>query len=289
MTAVSSARRGRGAAERHRNRNGDDRDDERGENGNERDDNDKNRRSGQKRQSGSRASLVKNKHIIEEAINVGVPHQVAYDQWTQYDEWSKIFKKESAEQKADQEDSDGGKDRGEEGSDNGPDSESDEADQTDDEEDNDNEDNDGNEVTVTAKIGPSQRQWQTEIVAQKPGRRIEWEAKGGVKARGVVTFHRLSDRLTYLQVVIHYMPSGAIETVGNFLRMPRRRVRKDLKLFKNFIELRGEATGEGPGSVRGKGLRESVDAQLQEAEDSDRDKNPDQDDAADGNGKNGKR
>jgi uncharacterized membrane protein len=216
---------------------------------------------------------VKNKHIIEEAINVGVPHQVAYDQWTQYNEWSKIFKKESAERKEDQD----GRDR--DRSDNGPNHESDDSDET------DQADQEGNKVNVTAKIGPSQRQWQTEIVSQKPGRRIEWEAKGGVQAKGVVTFHRLSDRLTYLQVVIHYVPSGAVATVGNFLRMPRRRVRKDLKLFKNFIDLRGEASGEGPGQVRGKGLRESVDVQLQEAKDSDRDKNSDRDESSDANGK----
>lgn len=263
MTAVRSARRG-GDAEGRDDRSGD---------GQKRDSaegaDDEKGGSGKKRTSGSRASLVKNKHIIEEAINVGVPHKAAYDQWTQYNEWSKIFKKESAQQK---EDRGGQDDRGRGRSDNDADREDDDSDQ------------DGNEVNVTAKIGPSQRQWQTEVVAQMPGRRIEWEAKGGVRARGVVTFHRLSDRLTYLQVVIHYMPSGVMETVGNFLRMPRRRVRKDLKLFKNFIELRGAASDVGPGRVRGKGLRDSVDAQLQES-DSGRDKDSDRDEGADGDGK----
>jgi uncharacterized membrane protein len=195
---------------------------------------DKAKPSGQKRQSGSRSSLAKNKHIIEEFISVGVPNQVAYDQWTQYREWSKIFKKESAEQKENR----NGSDRGE----------------------------DDNQVTVTAKIGPSKRQWQAEVVSQEPGRRIEWEAKGGVQAKGVVTFHRLDDRLTHLQVVIHYVPSGFMETIGNFLRMQRRRVRKDLKLFKNFIDLRGKASASGPGRVRGEGLRESLDEELGQAQ-----------------------
>jgi hypothetical protein len=213
-----------------------------------------------KRQPGSRGSLLKIKHIIEESINVGVPHQVAYDQWTQYNDWSKIFKKESAERK---------EDRGR-GGDTGRDRDGDGADR---------------QVDVTAKIGPSQRQWQTEIMAQKPGHRIDWEAKGGFQAKGVVTFHRLSDRLTWLQVVIYYVPSGAVATTGNFLRMPRRRVRKDLKLFKNFIELRGTASGEGPGGVRGDGLRESVDGQLQQAQGSNRDQNSDREDSADEDGK----
>jgi hypothetical protein len=187
MTAVRSSHRGEDSAERDDRARG-----QQGRYAPERDDDQKGDgkegRSGQKRQSGSRASLVKNKHIIEEAINVGVPHQVAYDQWTQYNDWSKIFKKESAERK---EDPGGRNEEGHDKSNDGPDDNGDEA------------DHEGNEVNVTAKIGPSQRQWQTEIVAQEPGRRIEWEAKGGVKARGIVTFHRLSDRLTYLQGVIH--------------------------------------------------------------------------------------
>lgn len=194
--------------------------------------------------SGSRSSLVKNKHVIEEFIFVGVPSVVAYDQWTQYDQWSSIFKAEAAEVADDDKDTqrDGGDD--------------DERDGGDDDE------RDDQQVSVRAKIGPSRRQWQTEIISQEPGRRIEWEAKGGAQAKGVTSFHRLGDRLTHLQVAIEYTPSGFIETFGNFLRMQRRRVRKDLKLFKNFVELRGEASGEGPGSVDGGGLREGVDRQV---------------------------
>jgi uncharacterized membrane protein len=165
------------------------------------------------RKSGERGARVKNSHIIEEFINVGVNHQTVFDQWKQYDDWSKIFKKESA-----QKGRGGRRQRGAE---------------------------DDNTVTVTAKIGPSQRQWQAEVTKEVPGRRIEWQAKGGIQAKGVTTFHRLDDRLTHLQAVVQYRPSGFFETIGNFFRMPRRRVRKDLKLFKHYIELRGESTGEG--------------------------------------------
>ncbi|MBO0692163.1 MAG: hypothetical protein J2P58_04635 [Acidimicrobiaceae bacterium] len=47
--------------------------------------------------SGGRTSVVASRHIIEEFINVGVPHRTAYDQSSPYGEWSKIFKQESAE------------------------------------------------------------------------------------------------------------------------------------------------------------------------------------------------
>jgi hypothetical protein len=188
-------------------------------------------------------SRVKNSHIIEEHIDVGVPHRVAYDQWTQYDAWSKIFKKESAKLRDGRSNGDGG---------DGEDGKKDED----------------QKVTLSSKIGPSQREWETEIVERIPGRRIAWRAKGGIQAKGVVTFHRLDDRLTHLAVNIEYRPSGFMETVGNFFRMQRRRARKDLKLFKNYIELRAEASGKGPGRLRGEGLRDDVDQQVKQADDS---------------------
>jgi uncharacterized membrane protein len=89
-----------------------------------------------------------------------------------------------------------------------------------------------------------------------------WRAKGGIQAKGVTSFHRLDDRLTYLMVEIEYHPSGFLETIGNFFRMQRRRVRKDLKLFKNYVELKGEPTGKAPGRLEGDGLKEEVDQQV---------------------------
>lgn len=119
-------------------------------------------------------------------------------------------------------------------------------------------------VTFTSKIGPSRRKWDTQIVEQEPGRRIAWRSVGGPQTIGVVTFHSLDEHLTRLMIDMEYHPSGLFETVGNFLRMQRRRVRKDLKLFKAFIELRGEATGKGAADEvdAGGGLKPDVDDRL---------------------------
>ncbi len=44
--------------------------------------------------------------------------------------------------------------------------------------------------------------------------------------------------------------------------MQRRRVPGcDLRLFKHYIEMRGEATGKGPRRAEGEGLRKDVDHQ----------------------------
>lgn len=182
---------------------------------------------GRRPQAKSRAARVKSAHIITEHINVGVPARVAYDQWTQYDKWSEMFKNESADTGGDHRGGRGGGLRG--------------------------------EVKVRAKIGPSERRFVAKIVEVEPGRRISWKSKGQVQAMGTTSFHRLDDRLTELTVQIEYRPTGFLEVVGNFFRMQRRRVRRDLRLFKHYIEMRGEATGEGPKRSGGQGLTGEID------------------------------
>lgn len=180
-----------------------------------------------------RPHQVKGAHIITERIEVGVPIERAYEQWTQYDHWNEMFKKESAKvgggAGSGQEHDSGGTDR-DRGSDEPTGSGKKErgGDRRAEEE----------EVTVTAKIGPSRRAWTAEITEEDPPHRISWRARGGVDAHGTTTFHRLADRLTKVMVEIEYRPSGVVETVGNFFRMQRRRVRRDLRLFKNHVELR---------------------------------------------------
>ncbi len=117
-------------------------------------------------------------------------------------------------------------------------------------------------VSFTSKIGPSTRHWDADVVDQQPPRLIAWRSVGGSQNMGVITFHSLDDRLTRVMVEMEYHPRGAIETVGNFFRMQRRRVRKDLRLYKHFMELRGEPTGPGAGRVRGKGLAGEIDERL---------------------------
>lgn len=98
-------------------------------------------------------------------------------------------------------------------------------------------------VKWSSKIGPSRRSWTTEITEQVPDERISWKSTGGLQMKGVVTFHSLDEDLTRVLVQIEYDPTGPVEQVGNLLRIQRRRVRRDLRLFKHFVELRGEATG----------------------------------------------
>lgn len=103
----------------------------------------------------------------------------------------------------------------------------------------------------TAKIGPSRRTWTGHIVEQVPDERIAWKSEGGASLQGVVTFHSLDEDLTRVLLQMEYKPSGAVEWVGNTLRIQRRRAKRDLRLFKHFIEMRGEETGAWRGRIDG--------------------------------------
>jgi len=155
-------------------------------------------------------------YLIDEQIDVGVPRREAYNQWTQFEEFSEIFKGV---------------------------------------ENVDHPDGDDDKTQWSAKIGPSRRQYEAEITEQIPDRRIAWKAKGGANVQGVVTFHELDRELTRINVEMVYRPQGFVEHVGNWFRAARRKVRKDLKLFKNYIELRGEASGEWRGRISKEGGR----------------------------------
>lgn len=101
----------------------------------------------------------------------------------------------------------------------------------------------------TSKIGPVRRHWPARITEQIPDERIAWRSEGGPTHRGAVSFHSLDDQLTRVLVQMQYKPSGPLETVGNTLRIQRRRVRRDLRLFKHFLEMEGEPTGEWRGRI----------------------------------------
>src|SRR5438067_3493413 len=107
-------------------------------------------------------------------------------------------------------------------------------------------------VTFTAKIGPSRRQWQTQITEQVPDERIAWKTTGGADTMGVVTFHSLDDRLTRVQLQMEYHPKGLVEGFANLFRIQRRRARRDLKLFKNYLEIAGKESGAWRGTIRKK-------------------------------------
>ncbi|MFJ4002446.1 SRPBCC family protein [Streptomyces sp. NPDC090023] len=147
---------------------------------------------------------------IVEDINVGVPVREAYDQWTQFQEFSTFAKGVVSVEKADDTSS-----------------------------------------NWKVKVAKSTRSWKANVTEQVPDERITWTtegAKGTVK--GVVTFHAVTDNLTKVLLVLEYFPKGLFEKTGNIWRAQGRRARLDLKLYRKFIMMRGEATDGWRGEIR---------------------------------------
>ncbi len=107
----------------------------------------------------------------------------------------------------------------------------------------------------TANIAGQERTWKARITEQNPDERIAWTSIDGARNAGVVTFHRLDDNLTRVTLQMDVDPDGPVDNLGDALGLIERRVKGDLKRFKEFIEGRGVETGAWRGSVPQGGSR----------------------------------
>jgi uncharacterized membrane protein len=146
---------------------------------------------------------------VVESVDVGVPVSVAYDQWTQFQDFSRFMKGvENVEQTSETE-----------------------------------------AIwrarvftsrrtwkaTITEQIPDRRIAWTSEGV------------KGSTQ--GVITFHPLGDDLTRVLVCMRYFPQGLVEKTGNLWRAAGRRTRLDLKNYCTFIMSEGEPTGSWRGEI----------------------------------------
>ncbi|MGW3622911.1 SRPBCC family protein [Streptomyces sp. NPDC000880] len=146
---------------------------------------------------------------VKEAVEVEVPVHTAYNQWTQFEEFPNFM--EGVE----------------------------EVRQVDDVHNH-----------WTTKIGGVRREFDTEIVDQLPDERIAWRTIGGdTQQKGVVSFQRLDDTHTRVQLVMDVEPSGAAEKTADMAGVIDRRVKGDMRRFKEYIEQRGKETGSWRGRV----------------------------------------
>jgi uncharacterized membrane protein len=100
-----------------------------------------------------------------------------------------------------------------------------------------------------ADIAGKEQEWDAEITHQIPDRRIAWRSTTGARNEGCVTFQRISDSRTRIELRIDYEPEGALETLGDAVGAVDMRVSGDLRRFKEFIEERGHETGAWRGTV----------------------------------------
>jgi uncharacterized membrane protein len=104
-------------------------------------------------------------------------------------------------------------------------------------------------LSVSMKVWGLTRRFEAEIVEQRPDERIEWNVSEGLSHTGVVTFHKLADRLTRIEVSLDFEPHGMLEKMGRGMRFAKRAVRADLHRFKALVELEEEAEGGWRGTI----------------------------------------
>ncbi|MEV5910178.1 cyclase [Streptomyces sp. WAC 01325] len=154
---------------------------------------------------------------VKEAIDVDVSLRKAYDQWTQFEEFPNFM----------------------EGVD--------EVTQLD----------DRHNHWITS-IGGVRREFDTEIVDQLADDRITWRTVDGeTRQRGSVRFEPLDDMHTRVELTMDVEPTGMAEKGADALGLIDRRVKGDLRRFKDYVESggadsdgwRGRIRPENPGSV----------------------------------------
>lgn len=99
------------------------------------------------------------------------------------------------------------------------------------------------------KIAGTEREFDAQITEQHPDQRVAWKSVSGPRHAGVVTFHRLGESTTRVTTQMDVDPDGFVENVTDRLGILDRRVKGDLKRFKEFIEQRGQQTGAWRGDI----------------------------------------
>jgi uncharacterized membrane protein len=104
-------------------------------------------------------------------------------------------------------------------------------------------------VSFSTKVWGITKQFEAEIVEQRPDERIEWKVSEGLAHSGVVTFHKLAPRLTRIEVTLDMKPEGMVEKMGRGMRFAKRAVRGDLHRFKAYAEMDEDAEGGWRGTI----------------------------------------
>ena len=78
--------------------------------------------------------------------------------------------------------------------------------------------------------------WAADIVDERDQESFAWRSTEGSDCAGLVTFHRLSDRLTRIELDLDVLPTAPTEVVALALHLADRRAETTLRRFKAEVE-----------------------------------------------------
>lgn len=81
------------------------------------------------------------------------------------------------------------------------------------------------------------RRWRAEITEERPKQSFAWRSRTGSDCAGLITVHRLGERLTRLELTLDLVPGSAGEAVALAARLGDRRAQRELRRLKARLEL----------------------------------------------------
>jgi uncharacterized membrane protein len=97
-------------------------------------------------------------------------------------------------------------------------------------------------------VGGKTNEWTAKIIEQHPDRQISWISEDGKKTRGTVTFEPIDENKSRVRLSMSYQ-ADPLEAVGSAAGIDARRIKGDLKRFKELVESRGSETGAWRGEI----------------------------------------
>jgi uncharacterized membrane protein len=104
-------------------------------------------------------------------------------------------------------------------------------------------------IRFSTKIWGKTKEFEAQIVTQRPDDRIKWKVAQGINHSGVASFHELAPRLTRIEITLDVQPGSLIEKAARGMRHIKRAVRADLHRYKAFIEMQEMETGAWRGVI----------------------------------------
>ena len=121
---------------------------------------------------------------------------------------------------------------------------------------------DDSTVSFSTKVWGITKEFEAEIVEQRPDERIEWHSEKGLGHSGVVTFHKLAPRLTRIEVSMDVKPDSLVEKAGRGMRFTKRAVRGDLHRFKAFVEMEEHTDRGWRGTIKDSDVKSKSERKL---------------------------
>ena len=85
-------------------------------------------------------------------------------------------------------------------------------------------------------VSRERSRWRAEVREERPEESFAWRSEQGSDCLGLVTFHRLAERLTRLEVELDVLPLGPTQAFELVTRIADRRAEADLRRFKAELE-----------------------------------------------------